>query len=137
MNFSLFRGIKKVSDLTVDIYNGHWSNWTNFWNNTDTGKLPMSNIAYGLSTNSKTSAYTATITDHLLLMDTSSAALTLTLPNSVGIKGKVYVVFNIGTKALTVNTTSTQTINGGTSLVLPQKYFHAEIFSDGANWLAI
>lgn len=127
----------EFKEMTSNVYLSHVNGIIRWWNEHDTGSRPYTSIAFGVKTNSQTASYTATLGDHLLLMDTSSAVLTLTLPTAVGAKGKEYVVMNTGTKALTIATTSTQTINGGTSYILPNKYFNVTLYSDGSNWVAV
>ena len=83
-----------------------------------------------------TSAYTLSDND-FMVMGNASSPLTVTLPDATRMSGRFYIVMDTGTKSLTVNTTSAQTINGGSSLVFPSKYFGAQFFSDGSNWVAL
>lgn len=118
-----------------------FSNIRQVWNSHDGGYKPwtllktIGSLTTGLVT--KTATYSASLNDHIVLMNTTSAALTLTLPSAIGIVGRQYIVVNVGTKILTIATVSAQTINGGTSISLPAQYFSVMLLSDGANWLAI
>ena len=109
------------------------------WNNADQGTEKWSTLATsgGLQTNetTMTGAVTLGTGNHIVLADTTSAAFTVTLPGAV--LGIQFVIFNIGTQILTVATSNSQTINGGTSIFLPNKYYHVQVFSDGSNWYAI
>jgi len=83
----------------------------------------------------KTAAYTLTAADHVVDLTTGTAIFTL--PTAVGAAGKQYVVKNSGTGALTVNTTSTQTIDGALTKPFPAQYSGMRVVSDGANWKII
>lgn len=89
----------------------------------------------------KTGNYTLTGADYTAAFDTTSSALTATLPTAVGVTGKVYKVKDwkgtAATNNLTVNTTSSQTIDGVTSVTLNTAYASLTVQSDGANWIII
>lgn len=136
MKFLKFFGINDLKDLTYRKYNQDLLDIRNWWDDHDSGFRSFSNISFGVTTNSKSTSYGASISDQLILMDTTSSAITLTLPSAVGLKGKQYIVMNVGTKNLTIATTSAQTINGGSSYLIPNKYFSVELYSDGSNWVA-
>lgn len=106
------------------------------------GNLTLTNTtANGVSLAyvAKTAAYTATSTDYTIAGNASTAAFSVTLPTSVGITGKVYVVKKVDSSAnaVTVATTSAQTIDGAASKVLSIQYDAVTVQSDGANWLII
>lgn len=64
-----------------------------------------------------------------------NGACTLTMPTAVG-NTNLYVIKNIiGTD--TINTTSSQTIDGSTSISLTTDYLSITLISDGANWIII
>jgi hypothetical protein len=69
-----------------------------------------------------TAAYTAKVTDKLILADTTAAAITVTLPPVE--HGRLYTLQNIGTGtyALTVAAASGQTINGSSSYSVVGNY---------------
>jgi hypothetical protein len=65
-----------------------------------------------------------------------SATLTLTLPTAVANNG-AYTIKNTGTGTITVATTSSQTIDGGSTAVLNTQYESITVVSDNANWVVI
>ena len=62
----------------------------------------------------KTATYTIADSDHLI--DCTSNTFTVTLPTAVGIPGKLFIVKNSGAGVITVATTSSQTIDGGSTV---------------------
>jgi hypothetical protein len=106
------------------------------------GNLTLTNAtANGVSLAyvAKTAAYTATATDYTIAGNASTAAFSVTLPTSVGITGKVYVVKKLDSSAnaVTVATTSAQTIDGAATRSLPRQYDAVTLQSDGANWIIV
>ncbi len=88
----------------------------------------------------------ATITSNTTLDDTysvvlcnNSSAFSVTLPSSVGITGRIYTIKNINTGIVTINTTSSQTIDAAVSgaLRLDVKNNLIQLVSDGANWSVV
>ena len=96
--------------------------------------------AGGFSTGlvTKSAAYTATAADHKILVDSTSATVTITLPTAVGIVGKEFIVKDWKGQAashnITVAFTSSQTCDGATTKVIASAYFSISFVSDGANW---
>jgi hypothetical protein len=88
---------------------------------------------------SKTAAYTLTATDSIALGSASTAAFTLTLPTAVGCTGRQYILkkTDSSANAVTVGTTSSQTIDGATTYPLTAQYESITVVSDGANWSII
>jgi hypothetical protein len=86
-----------------------------------------------------TTTDTAKITDEVLLCSATGGALTETLPSAVNIAGKLYTIkrTNAGANAVTVGTTSSQTIDGATTRVLGAQYESVTVLSDGANWVIV
>jgi hypothetical protein len=86
----------------------------------------------------KTSAYTAVIGD-LVLVDPTGGAFTVTLPTAVGVSGRSIRIFNntASTTAVTVATTSSQTINGGATATMNTAHAGKDFTSDGANWVMV
>jgi hypothetical protein len=78
-----------------------------------------------------TSSYTVGVNDYLV--DVTANTVTVTLPTSVDIDGKNYVVKNSGSGIVTVSTFSGQTIDGSSSKTL-RTNDSIEIVSDGSNW---
>lgn len=89
----------------------------------------------------KTADYTATVNDHTILVDSTAATRTITLPTAVGIAGREYIVKDwkgqSGTNNITIATTSSQTIDGSTTFILGTNYESKTVVSDGANWSII
>lgn len=69
-----------------------------------------------------------------VVMANCSSACTITLPTAVGITGRVLTVKRTSTAAVTIATTSAQTIDGAATQVLVQQYTSVDMISDGANW---
>lgn len=83
----------------------------------------------------KTTTYTATVNDKIILCDTSGGAWTLTLPTAVGNDDKEYVIVLVTAgNDLTIDGDGTETIAGATTVTLSFQYQVITIFSDGANW---
>jgi hypothetical protein len=101
--------------------------------------FPLSSLVTGRS-HTVTSAYTLTSLDHVIMADATSATFTIALPTAVGYSG----VYNIEaitstTNTVTVNTTSSQTIEGASTTNLDTNasgalYSAVTLVSDGANW---
>jgi hypothetical protein len=85
---------------------------------------------------SVTAAHTTVMADDLILASAAGAAFAVTLQTAVGIAGKEFTIkrTNSGANAVTVNTTSSQTIDGATSVVLVAQDQSITVRSDGANW---
>jgi len=80
----------------------------------------------------KSSTYSIGINDYFV--DCTSNTFTATLPTAVGIFGKIYIVKNSGSGTITVNTTSSQTIDGSATKNLLQ-YQSIQVQSNGSNWV--
>lgn len=89
-----------------------------------------------LSTLAKTGAYTLGANDGLVTANATTAAFTITLPTAVGIAGRQYTVKKIDSSAnaVTVGTTSAQTIDGATTYALSRQFQYLQVVSDGSNW---
>jgi hypothetical protein len=85
---------------------------------------------------SKSANYGLGINDQIVLC---TAVMTATLPNTVGIAGRQYTIKRTfsGGSAVTVGTTSSQTIDGVTTYSLAAQWQFVTVVSDGANWLII
>jgi len=99
----------------------------------------ISNIAIGAAITTKNTAYTATASDETILANVSAGAFAITLPTAVGATGKTYCIKKIDSSAnaVTVNTTSSQTIDGATSRLLTNQYDAIQVQGDGSNWFII
>lgn len=86
------------------------------------------------------SNYTAAATDNTILANTTSGAITVTLPSPSGINGRIYTIKKIGTggidKELTI-TPSSGTIDGGNNFIIYNDWTHLAVQSDGSNWYII
>ena len=99
----------------------------------------ISNVAIGAAITTKNTAYTATANDETILANVSAGAFAITLPTAVGAPGKTYCIKKIDSSAnaVTVNTTSAQTIDGATSRLLTNQYDAIQVQGDGSNWFII
>lgn len=77
-----------------------------------------------------TSAGSASSTDYVYL---ASGTINITLPTAVG-NQNLYTIKNVGTGVITVDTTSSQTIDGSLTAPIIVQYLSLTIISDGANW---
>jgi hypothetical protein len=84
----------------------------------------------------KSANYTLTTADRFCNVDASGGAVTITLPTAVGCAGREYRVKKIdaSANAVTVATTSSQTIDGSATLAITTRYTTLAVYSDGANW---
>lgn len=78
-----------------------------------------------------TSAYTTALSDEVI--DCTAGTFTVTLSTAFNRAAKTYVVKNSGTGIITVATTSSQTIDGLSTVLVPANA-SLTVFSDGANW---
>ena len=87
---------------------------------------------------SKSSAYTASVADSIIGVDTTSSAVTITLPSAGAIAGKVYIIAdeggNAGTNNITVATEGSETIDGSSTATINSNYGALRIYSDGTNF---
>lgn len=86
---------------------------------------------------SKTTTYTATSQDDVVLCDASSAAFTLTLPAAASNTGKVFSIQKTDTSianAVTIDGDASETIGGSTTKTLNTQGETLTIVSDGTNW---
>lgn len=87
-----------------------------------------------------TNNYTATAADNTILMNTTSSALTLTLPNPSTFAGRIYTIKKVGTGGIDHELTITPaagTIDGGTSYVIYNDWTYVTLQTDGSNWYII
>jgi len=82
----------------------------------------------------KTGNYTLSAGDEVILLDATSNTVTATLPTAVGISGTVFIIKCINdTYACTIDTTSSQTIDGNLTLTLSNME-SVTLISNGANY---
>jgi len=86
----------------------------------------------------KTSNYTATTADEVILVDATNGSVTITLPTAVG-NVNMYDIKKIDTSAnqVTIATTSSQTIDGGSSARINVQYASVSVISNNANWFIL
>lgn len=91
------------------------------------------------SVNTKTAAYTLTTTDSIILADATTAALSCTLPTTVGITGKqcTFKRINGGANSVTVGTTNGQTIETAATKTLGSQFSYLIVVSDGVGWVIV
>lgn len=80
---------------------------------------------------SNVTADAATNTDYVYY---ATGAVTITLPTASG-NTNMYTVKNVGTATVTVATTSSQTIDGSTTVTLPISNMALDFVSNGSNWM--
>ena len=100
---------------------------------TFSGKMIFSQV-------SKDSNYTASASDFIIGVDTSSSAVTITLPSSAVSAGKIYIINdeggNAGTNNITVATEGSETIDGSASATISSNNGTLRLYSDGSNWFS-
>jgi hypothetical protein len=116
-------------------------------NNTVIGNTTASTAVFTTMTTSgayfnivtKSAAYTLTTTDFTVLANASTAAFTLTLPTAVNASGQVYVIkkTDSSANAVTISTTSAQTIDNLSSYSLGYQYQGVVLQSNNSNWSII
>ncbi len=85
----------------------------------------------------KTASYTVVDADSKIWADSTSSAVTITLPTAVGREGREYYIKNIeNTNGVTVNTTLSQTIDFATSRIVA-RLETVKVCSDGSNWYEV
>jgi len=84
----------------------------------------------------KTTTYTATLADRIILCSTAGGAWSLTLPAASGNTDKTYYVKKTtgDAYALTIDGNASETIDGSTTLALSTQYDSVLIACDGSNW---
>jgi hypothetical protein len=95
--------------------------------------------ALAASVVTKTSAYTATVNDDVILCSASGGAFTITLPAAATRTGKFLWIKKTDStfSAVTVDGNGSETINGALTTTLNTQYEGIQIVSDGSNWTII
>ena len=73
----------------------------------------------------------------IIYNSTSATAISVTLPTAVGIAGMRYDIKRSGLGTVTVNTTSSQTIDSLSSIVMTSQYSNLTVVSDNSNWIIV
>lgn len=115
------------TDATEGLYEYASTGWRILYN-TPSGGSGITRSVNVIST-TQTAGSTAT-TDYVYLV---SGTTTITMPTAVGNTNR-YTIKNVGTNTITINTTSSQTIDGSTSITMAVRYTALDVISDGTNW---
>ncbi len=99
-------------------------------------------VATAINSSAKTTTYPITVSDSTIVCDTSAGAFAVTLPTCVTCKGRIYVIVrngNGGANAVSINTTSSQTVSGNASgaLQLTAPWQSVQVQSDSNQWIII
>lgn len=94
-----------------------------------------------MSITTVTTNYTVTATDNTVLVN-PAAAVTVTLPNPTGMKGRIYTIKKITTGTDNIDNTVTITptgaqIEGGTNYTIYNAWTYVTLQTDGTNWYII
>lgn len=106
------------------------------------GQTPVLSLVYAVDKFTYTAvsdtAYAVLTTDQVIEYTTLTAARTVTLPTAASVTGKWYIIKDGTGKAsylsITIATTSSQTIDGSTTLVMSNAYQVTRVYSNGSNW---
>ena len=87
---------------------------------------------------SKSANYTATTSDFIIGVDTSSSAVTVTLDSDLVSEGRVIIINdeggNAGTNNITVATEGSEKIDGNATATISTDNASLRLYSDGTNW---
>ena len=99
----------------------------------------LSAVTVPTTVTGNTSVTFTNLQPQILLADATSGAFTITLPTAVSIAGAeiIIVKVNSGTNNITVATTSSQTINGYSSITIDFQYKVTQFVSNGSNWIIV
>jgi hypothetical protein len=86
-----------------------------------------------------TGTTTLTASNEVILVNPSTTAFTITLPDATGNTGKHYRFNYVATTGtvVTIDGDASDTINGRTSITMKYPYSSLDMYSDGTNWFAI
>lgn len=87
----------------------------------------------------KTATYTATISDHTILCNATTGAITINLPAASGIAGREYVIkkTDSSANAITIDANASETIDGALTYTLSSQNKYVFIQTDGTSWYVI
>ena len=94
----------------------------------------ITSLAY--KTNTYTANHTITTSEIVVLCNANSAGFTVTLPDATVAVNNVFFIKKTDSSSnlVTIATTSSQTIDGSTTVTLSTPYSSREVVSDGSNW---
>ena len=98
--------------------------------NTNAGSVSSTDYVYLASGTINITLPTAVGNQNLYF---ASNTITITLPTAIS-NTNSYVIKNVGTGTITINTTSSQTIDGSLTAPIRVQYLSLTLVSDGANW---
>lgn len=90
----------------------------------------------GTNVVTKTSDYSATVTDYTILCDASGGDITITLPSASTFPGHGFQIKKIDStdNIVTIEPTSPDVIDGETSVLTVEQWTNIMVQSDGTNW---
>lgn len=93
------------------------------------------NSSFATAITGKSSDYTATASDHTILVDCSSSNVTITLPTAVGIAGRMYIIKRVdgSANAGNINTNGSEEIDGSSAGSIASMG-SVVLQSDNSNW---
>ena len=96
--------------------------------------LPIAQLTMPITTITA-ATYSILASDYTIIANPTSNSIVLTLPTAVGATGRVYNIKRTvqNANSLTINTTSSQTIDGGLTAIITRQS-SVTIQSDGSNW---
>jgi hypothetical protein len=88
----------------------------------------------GLNERTVTASTTVTLTDGIILCDTTSGNITVTMLSSTTVPGRKFIITKISgdTNTVTITAASGETVNGAASLLLTNQWDSAEILMAGS-----
>lgn len=96
----------------------------------------INGVVMAIST--KTANYTLVATDYTVVFDTTSGALTATLPAASGVTGQVYnIKHTVGISAVTIAANGSDTIDGLATYSLTNPYDSVTIQCTGSGWVIL
>lgn len=131
-------GANAISQLIVTGNNFRANKTAALLNNASAVSAAMYMNNIGIATvASKTSSYTLLTSDNTILGNTTSGSITLTLPTAVGALQSYTIKKTASANTLNIATTSSQTIDGSTSIAMTRQYESITLVSDNTNWNVI
>ena len=87
----------------------------------------------------KTASYTVLSTDYTIDCNNTSGSITISLPDAVGIAGRIYVIKKISVVGnnVVLDGLGTETIDGNLTNTISSQYGCVMIQSDGSNWVVL
>ena len=123
-----------ASPTTGQVYTANGRSW--LWNGT---AWISNNNAIAPSYAAKTSSYSIASSDYTIGANATSGAITITLPDATLLSGQIFIVkkTDSSANAVTIATTSSQTIDGASTFVLRYQYQSIMVQSTGTSWVLL